>query len=104
VLGVTDLTDGCIAFSVNLADFTRRHAHQGVVTFTVGKNSGLSCGTGARSSFQSRGSGIPVPGGPTGLLAMAGSLGLFAGGCLLAWTRGRWERGSRRDAGQVAGR
>ena len=42
--------------------------------------------------------------GPTGLLAMAGSLGLFAGGCLLAWTRGRWERGSRRDAGQVAGR
>lgn len=30
--------------------------------------------------------------GPTGLLALAGSLLLFAGGCLLAWTRSRWER------------
>jgi hypothetical protein len=30
--------------------------------------------------------------GPAGLLALAGSLVLFAGGCVLAWTRGRWER------------
>ncbi len=42
--------------------------------------------------------------GPAGLLALAGSLGLFAVGCLLAWNRGRWERGPHRAARQDAGR
>jgi hypothetical protein len=39
-----------------------------------------------------RPAGWIVEHGPAGLLALAGSLVLFAGGCLLAWTRCRWER------------
>jgi hypothetical protein len=46
VLNIADLADRGVADSEDLADFTGRHAHQGVFTFTVGENRGLTGGTG----------------------------------------------------------